>query len=83
MIHNWNPGISVFPRSATVVEEHGTFLSNYVCMQPVRKVDMYPTARLIGKNAVARFSSIVVATPGSTLDLAPVPSSAPSIRAPN
>ncbi|MDK2915556.1 MAG: uncharacterized protein PWR25_113 [Euryarchaeota archaeon] len=69
MIHNWNPGISVFPRSAIVVEEDGTFLSNYVCMQPVRRVNMYPTARLIGKNAVARFSSIVVATPGSTLDL--------------
>jgi len=69
MIHNWNPGISVFPRSATIVEEDGTFLSNYICMQPVRQVNMYPTAHLIGKNAVARFSSIAVATPGSLLDL--------------
>ncbi|MCK9277279.1 MAG: SufD family Fe-S cluster assembly protein, partial [Methanoculleus sp.] len=69
MIHNWNPGISVFPRSATIIEEDGTFLSNYVCMQPVHQVNMYPTARLVGKNAVARFSSIVVATPGSLLDL--------------
>lgn len=69
MIHNWKEGISVFPRSATIIEEDGTFLSNYVCMQPVHQVNMYPTARLVGKNAVARFSSIVVATPGSTLDL--------------
>ncbi len=69
MIHNWNRGIAVFPRSATIVEEGGTFLSNYVCMQPVRKINMYPTASLVGENAVARFSSIVVATPGSTLDL--------------
>ncbi|NLA38641.1 MAG: SufD family Fe-S cluster assembly protein [Methanomicrobiales archaeon] len=69
MIHNWNSGISVFPRSATIVEEGGIYLSNYVCMQPVNRVIMYPMARLVGKNAVARFSSIVVATPGSFLDL--------------
>ncbi|RXE56670.1 hypothetical protein ABH15_00330 [Methanoculleus taiwanensis] len=69
MIHNWSPGISVFPRSMAVVEEGGVFLSNYVCMQPVRKIQMYPTARLAGKGAVGRFSSIVVATPGSYLDL--------------
>jgi len=69
MIHNWSKNISVFPRSATIVEEGGIFLSNYVCMQPVRRIQMYPTAYLNGKDAVSRFSSIVVATPGSTLDL--------------
>jgi Fe-S cluster assembly scaffold protein SufB len=52
-----------------VVEENGTFLSNYVCMQPVKKVQMYPAATLKGKNAVARFSSIVIASPTSFMDL--------------
>ncbi|MDD1675835.1 MAG: SufD family Fe-S cluster assembly protein, partial [Methanomicrobiales archaeon] len=47
----------------------GVFLSNYVCMQPVHRIQMYPTAHLIGENAVARFSSIVIASQGSTLDL--------------
>jgi Fe-S cluster assembly scaffold protein SufB len=69
MIHNWSPGISVFPRSSTIVEERGIFLSNYVCMQPVHRIEMYPTARLVGKDAVGRFSSVVVGTPGSHLDL--------------
>ncbi len=69
MIHNWSESISVFPRSASIIEEGGVFLSNYVCMQPVRHIDMNPTANLIGENAVARFSSVVVALPGSTLDL--------------
>jgi Fe-S cluster assembly scaffold protein SufB len=69
MIHNWGEEISVFPRSASVVEENGVFLSNYVCMQPVRKIQMSPVAHLKGRNSVARFSSIVVATPGSTMDL--------------
>jgi Fe-S cluster assembly protein SufB len=68
MIHTWGAEIEVYPRSASVVGEGGTFLSNYVCMQPVKKVQMYPTATL-AKNAVARFSSIVIASPGSYLDV--------------
>ena len=69
MIHTWGEEIEVYPRSASVVEEGGTFLSNYVCMQPVKKVQMYPTANLKGRNSVARFSSIVIGTPGSLLDI--------------
>ncbi|MDI6719088.1 MAG: SufD family Fe-S cluster assembly protein [Methanomicrobiales archaeon] len=69
MIHTWGEGIDVYPRSAAVVEENGVFISNYVCMKPVRKVQMYPTARLAGENAVARFSSMIVGFPGSTLDV--------------
>jgi Fe-S cluster assembly scaffold protein SufB len=69
MIHTWGEEIEVYPRSAAVVEENGTFLSNYVCMQPVKRVQMYPTANLNGRNAVARFSSIVIASRGSNLDI--------------
>ena len=69
MIHTWGEDIEVYPRSAARVEENGVFLSNYVCMKPVKKIQMYPTAHLDGKNAVARFSSVVIAPPGSTLDL--------------
>jgi len=69
MIHNWGENIAVFPRSATIVEENGIFLSNYVCMQPVRKIQMAPICHLNGENAVGRFSSIVVSGPGSFLDL--------------
>ncbi|MDD1677504.1 MAG: SufD family Fe-S cluster assembly protein, partial [Methanomicrobiales archaeon] len=69
MIHTWNEDIEVYPRSASRVDDNGTFLSNYVCMQPVRKVQMYPTATLRGENAVARFSSVIIATPTSYLDV--------------
>ena len=69
MIHNWSEDIEVFPRSASVVEDNGVFLSNYVCMQPVKKVQMYPTANLIGENSVARFSSIVIASKTSFFDI--------------
>jgi len=69
MIHNWGEKISVFPRSAAIVQKNGLFISNYVCMQPVKKVEMYPTAKLIGEHATARFSSIVMAHPNSYLDI--------------
>jgi Fe-S cluster assembly scaffold protein SufB len=69
MIHTWGEEIEVFPRSASRIEEGGTFLSNYVSMKPVSRVQMYPVADLVGEGAVARFNSIIVAPPGSHLDL--------------
>jgi Fe-S cluster assembly scaffold protein SufB len=69
MIHNWNPEVAVRPRSAAIVEENGLFLSNYVLMKPVRSLQMYPTARCVGENAVVRFNSILVAGEGSSLDI--------------
>jgi Fe-S cluster assembly scaffold protein SufB len=51
------------------VEENGLFLSNYVLMRPVRSIQMYPTARCVGENAVVRFNSVLVAGPGSSLDI--------------
>ena len=69
MIHNWSEEVAVRPRSAAIVEEDGLFLSNYVCLRPVESLQMYPTAYLEGENAVARFNSILLATPKSLLDV--------------
>jgi Fe-S cluster assembly scaffold protein SufB len=68
MIHNWAPEIEVRPRSGAILEEGAVFLSNYVCMKPVRSLQMYPVARCNGEGAIVRFNTILVATPGSTLD---------------
>ena len=69
MIHTWGENVNVYPRSATRVEEGGTFLSNYVSMKPVGSVQMYPVAELTAPGAVARFNSVIVAPEGSHLDL--------------
>ena len=69
MIHNWNPEVAVRPRTGIVVEQDGIFLSNYVLMKPVRSLQMYPTAKCVGENAVVRYNSILVAAPGSSLDV--------------
>jgi len=69
MIHSWNPEVAVRPRTGVVIEEDGLFLSNYVLTKPVRSLQMYPTARCVGENAVVRFNSILMAAPGSSLDV--------------
>ena len=69
MIHNWAEDMMVRPRSVAQVEEGGLFLNNYICMKPVRSLQMYPTTHLIGNDAVARFYSIIVGSPGSEYDL--------------
>jgi hypothetical protein len=69
MIHSWTPEITVRPRTGVVVEEDGLFLSNYVVMKPVRSLQMSPLARCVGNNSVVRFNSVLVASPGSLIDI--------------
>lgn len=69
MIHNWTPEIAVRPRTGVIIEEGGVFLSNYVIMKPVDSLQTNPIAYCNGDNSVARFNSIVVATPGSNIDM--------------
>jgi Fe-S cluster assembly scaffold protein SufB len=69
MIHNWAEEMMVRPRSVGRVEEGGLFLNNYICMRPVKSLQMYPTTHLVGKGAVARFYSLLVGSPGSEMDV--------------
>jgi Fe-S cluster assembly scaffold protein SufB len=69
MIHNWAEDMMVRPRSVARVEEGGLFLNNYVCMKPVKSLQMYPTTHLVGRDAVARYYSIIVGSPGCEYDL--------------
>ena len=69
MIHSWNPETAVRPRTVAIVEENGLFLSNYLLMKPVRSLQMYPTTKCAGENAIVRYNSILVASQGSSLDV--------------
>ncbi len=69
MIHNWAEEMIVRPRSVGQVDEGGLFLNNYICMKPVRSIQMYPTTHLVGKGAVSRFYSLLVGSPESELDI--------------
>lgn len=69
MIHHWGEEIQVRPRTVIHVEEGATVVSNYISLRPVGSLQMYPVTYLDGDNAVARFNSILVAAPGSELDV--------------
>ena len=69
MIHNWAEAMVVRPRTATIVEDNGIFLSNYVCMKPVKSLQMYPTAYCVGENATVRYNSILFAQEGTNMDV--------------
>jgi hypothetical protein len=69
MIHHWAEEMIVRPRSVGMVEEGGLFLNNYICMKPVKSLQMYPTTHLVGKWAVSRFYGLLVGNPGTELDV--------------
>ncbi len=69
MIHNWAEKMMVRPRSMGRVDEGGLFLNNYICMKPVKSIQMYPTTHLTGKGATARFYSLLVGSKGSEMDV--------------
>jgi len=69
MIHSWSDQVAVRPRSGALVEEGGTFLSNYVCLKPVGSLQMYPTVWCKGEGALVRMHSVLYAGPGTNLDI--------------
>jgi len=69
MIHQWSENTLVRPRSASEIGDNATFVSNYVCMRPVRNIQMYPSAFCNGENSTVSFNSIIYAHPKSKLDL--------------
>jgi uncharacterized protein len=69
MIHNWAENLVVRPRSATRMGKNAVFMSNYVCMKPVKDIQMYPASTMEGENGVARYNTVIVAPKGSHLDV--------------
>lgn len=69
MVHNWAEDMHVRPRTVVHVEEGGHFTNNYICMKPVRSIQMYPSVYLRGENSIARLYSIIMGSPGSEYDI--------------
>lgn len=68
MIHNWSEEAAVRPRSAGLLGQDAVFCNNYILLQPVGNLQMYPSITLGGSGSVARFNSVVVAPKGSYVD---------------
>ncbi|MCG8570796.1 MAG: SufD family Fe-S cluster assembly protein [Spirochaetes bacterium] len=63
MIHNWGTDFIVRPRSATIVEENGIFISNYYSANPAKHIQTNPFTFLKGKNATAKYLSVILCLP--------------------
>jgi hypothetical protein len=68
MVHSWGPEVEVRPRSGTIVEEGGTFVSNYVSLRSARSIQSDPRTWLNGKGASAKYTTIILGSRGSTID---------------
>ncbi len=69
MVHNWAQDVDVRPRSVAHVEEGGTFINNYICMRPVKTLQLYPAIHLLGKRARTSSGSIVLGKGNSLIDI--------------
>jgi uncharacterized protein len=69
MIHQWSENTLVRPRSTAEIGDKAKFVSNYVCMRPVRDVQMYPAAFCNGAESTVSFNSILYGHPNSLLDI--------------
>jgi uncharacterized protein len=69
MLHQWSEGTLVRPRSGAQIEDKATFVSNYVCMRPVRDVQMYPVAYCTGDQSRVSFNSILYGQKNSLMDI--------------
>lgn len=68
MIHSWGSEVEVYPRSSAKVGKNAKFISNYIALTKVKKIQMNPSA-YIDEGGLAEFYSVVYAPKGSTLDL--------------
>ncbi|MCX6669187.1 MAG: SufD family Fe-S cluster assembly protein [Methanothrix sp.] len=65
MIHSWGKEVDVRPRTGIVIEEGGSLSNNYICLRPVKTLQMFPTATLAGRGAVASFNTVIYSTMGN------------------
>ncbi len=68
MVHDWAPEVEVFPRSAITIATGGSYISNYIALTKVKRIETDPVA-IVNANATARFNSIIYAKKGSHLDI--------------
>jgi len=69
MIHSWKEDVSVKPVSIAMIEEGASFISNYVCLRPVREIVMYPTAVMVGQSSRVSFNSLILSHPRALQDI--------------
>jgi len=68
MIHSWGETSEVYPKTVAKVEEGGTYISNYIVWDSVKRIVTSPLA-ILGKNAKAVMRSLVYMHKGTNLEV--------------
>jgi Fe-S cluster assembly scaffold protein SufB len=68
MVHSWGPDVIVRPRSGTIVEAGGSFVSNYVSLRPAKIIESDPQTWLNGQGASVKYLTIILGSEGATVD---------------
>lgn len=71
MIHSWGSEVEVYPRSAVQIGKNARFVSNYVALSPVKKIEMNPVAH-VAEGGLGEFYSVIYAPKGSLIDIGSV-----------
>ncbi|MBN2094574.1 MAG: SufD family Fe-S cluster assembly protein [Candidatus Aenigmarchaeota archaeon] len=68
MVHNWGENITVRPVTAVQVKDKGTYVSNYLCMKPVKDLKAFPKA-VCGRGGKAIFNTILYGKKNSLIEM--------------
>lgn len=68
MVHSWGPDVKVRPRSGTIVEENGVFVSDYISLKPAGDIQSNPRTWLNGKGASAKYNTIILGSEGAMIE---------------
>lgn len=68
MIHSWGKEVEVYPRSSAHVGKNAKFVSNYVAISSVKKLQMDPLA-IIEESGLGEFYSVIYAPEDSCFDI--------------
>ena len=68
MIHHWNENTEVMPRTAVILEENSTFISNYILLSPTKLVQTMPIT-YNGKNSKSILNSLILGLKDSFIDV--------------
>ncbi|MGO0122636.1 SufB/SufD family protein [Desulfothermobacter acidiphilus] len=69
MIHHWGEGVESLPQGAVWVEERATYIHNYICLSGAKRLITNPSTYLAGAGALVRSQSILLAPPGTSMDV--------------
>lgn len=69
MVHSWSDDTIVRPKTVVWVDEGGQFISNYICIDRVADLKMYPRCILAGKKSYVNMNSYILARKGSIFDI--------------